>query len=265
MSKTAVVIMGAAGRMGSTLVELAQADPELELAAALETEAKQSSLQGLKCTTGSDLANCLRGLQQAVIVDFTHPDSSSENVRIAAQAKTPMVIGTTGFSQEQEQGLQQAAAQTPIFWAPNMSVGINVLLELLPKLATLLGPDYDLEISEIHHKHKKDAPSGTAVKLGQILAGSRKEEQPELRYCRQGMIGERPQQEIGVQTLRGGDVVGEHTVYFLGPGERIDVTHRVYSRQTFAQGALRAAKWIGSQNPGKLYSMSDFFADLVKE
>ncbi|MFP4587886.1 MAG: 4-hydroxy-tetrahydrodipicolinate reductase [Desulfohalobiaceae bacterium] len=264
MSQTKIVVMGAAGRMGSTLVELVQADPELELVGALETEAKLSSLQGLECRTGSDLNTCLQGLQSAVVVDFTHPESTSHNVRIAAQADTPMVIGTTGFSQEQEKILQQAADQVPIFWAPNMSVGINVLLELMPKLVTLLGSEFDLEISEIHHKHKKDAPSGTAVKLGQILAQSR-QEQPELRYCRQGMIGERPKQEIGIQTLRGGDVVGEHTVYFLGPGERIDLTHRVYSRQTFAQGALRVAKWIGSQSPGRVYSMSDFFADLISD
>lgn len=265
MNKTGIVVMGAAGRMGSTLVELVQADPELELAGALETEAKLSSLQGLECHTGSDLSSCLQGLQSAVVVDFTHPESTSDNALIAAQAGMPMVIGTTGFNKEQENSLQQAAAKVPVFWAPNMSVGINVLLELMPKLATLLGPEFDLEISEIHHKHKKDAPSGTAVKLGQILAGTRQgqEGEPLLRYCREGMIGERPKQEIGIQSLRGGDVVGEHTVYFLGPGERIDLTHRVYSRQTFAQGALRVAKWIGSQSPGRVYAMSDFFADLM--
>ncbi len=265
MSTTRIAVMGAAGRMGSTLVELVQADPELELAAAIETKQQLSKIQSLDCMTTADLKQCLNQVPDAVLVDFSFPQSTVYSAAVAAEMGNPLVIGTTGFSSEQEESLHQAAKKTALFWAPNMSVGINVLLEFLPQLAKIMGSDYDLEISEIHHRHKKDAPSGTAIKLGQVLAKSRQEpDRQDLRYCRQGLIGERPRDEIGVQTLRGGDVVGEHTVYFLGPGERIDITHRAYSRQTFAQGALRAARWISSQNPGRLYSMSDFFADLNK-
>ena len=200
----------------------------------------------------------------AVVVDFTAPESSMELVRSCGKHSCKAVLGTTGFSREQTRELEELAQKTPIFWAPNMSVGINVLLEILPKLGALLGPDYDLEISEIHHKHKKDAPSGTAVKLARIMAELRGWDEGALRYARQGMIGERPEKEIGVQSIRGGDVVGEHTVYFMGPGERIDLTHRVYSRNTFAQGALRAAKWLCTKSPGRIYSMPDLFADLME-
>ncbi len=266
MSMTSIVVMGAAGRMGSTLVELIQTDPELELAAAVETPEQLPRLQYLDCYVASELNQCLEQAHEAVIIDFTYARSTIQNVEIAAAAGNSMVVGTTGFNTDQEQQLRQAAERIPIFWAPNMSVGINVLLEFLPQLASMLGIDYDLEISEIHHRHKKDAPSGTAVKLGQVLAKSRPDQlEQALRYCREGMIGERPREEIGVQTLRGGDVVGEHTVYFLGPGERIDVTHRAYSRQTFAQGALRAARWIKSKQPGRLYAMSDIFSRKEKE
>ena len=176
----------------------------------------------------------------------------------AADTGNPMVIGTTGLSEGQQEELAAAAARTPLFWAPNMSVGVNVLLELLPQLVRMLGDLYDVELSEIHHKFKKDAPSGTALKLAQVLAEAKGWDLKQVaQYCREGIIGERPKDEIGVQTLRGGDVVGDHTVYFFGPGERIEVTHRAHSRETFAQGALRAAKWIGRQKPGTIYSMAD--------
>jgi 4-hydroxy-tetrahydrodipicolinate reductase len=142
-----------------------------------------------------------------------------------------------------------------------MSVGINVLLRLLPELLNLLGDRYDLELMEIHHKFKKDAPSGTAIKLAQILAEAKGLNLEEHGvFARKGIIGERKQNDIGIQTLRGGDVVGEHTVYFLGPGERIEVTHRAHSRETFAQGALRAAKWMAAKKPGRLYTMADMLA-----
>ena len=139
-----------------------------------------------------------------------------------------------------------------------MSVGINVLLQVLPQLTRLLGPAYDLEIAEVHHRLKKDAPSGTAIRLGQCLAQARGQEYEDVaRCCREGIVGERIDEEIGVQTLRGGDVVGDHTVFYFGPGERIEVTHRAHSRETFAQGALRAAAWLASQPAGKIYAMED--------
>jgi 4-hydroxy-tetrahydrodipicolinate reductase len=266
MPATDVIIMGAGGRMGSTLVQLATADPELNLVAALERPELLGTLNGLVCQTGSNPEDILPTCSKAVIVDFTHPEATVLTAETAARHGNPMVIGTTGLNESQQQKLAGAAERIPLFWAPNMSVGINLLLEFLPQLARVLGVDYDVEISEIHHKHKKDAPSGTAVKLAQALSQAKGwDPGTALRACREGMIGARPEQEIGVQTLRGGDVVGEHTVYFFGPGERIDVTHRAYSRETFAKGALRAAKWLGNQTPGRLYSMADVFADAAQD
>ncbi len=257
-----VIISGARGRMGSTLVSMAQRDQELNLKGVLEQESKISELDHLACLKDSDPQSLLPQVPNGVVIDFTEPKATLELIKAAVHNKNPMVIGTTGFKEEQQKELEEASQALPMFWAPNMSVGINVLLQILPKLAQYLGPDYDLELSEIHHKHKKDAPSGTAIKLAQVLKETRgwTDDDP-LRYCRQGIIGERKQKEIGVQTLRGGDVIGEHTVYFLGPNERIDVTHRAHSRETFVQGALRAAKWIGQKKPGKLYSMVDLFLD----
>jgi 4-hydroxy-tetrahydrodipicolinate reductase len=211
---------------------------------------------------GSDLSQVLSQVSDGVIIDFTQPEVTVETVKQAVQHKVPVVIGTTSLDKEQQDYLTRVAQEIPILWAPNMSVGMNALLEFLPKFSQILGQAYDLELSEIHHKHKKDAPSGTAVKMAQNLASSRGwDEDKVLKYSREGIIGERPHEEIGVQALRGGDVVGEHTIYFFGPGERIDVTHRVYSRDTFAQGALRAAQWIINKKPGPLYSMSDLFAE----
>jgi len=266
MPVTDVIIMGAGGRMGTTLVQLASADQELNLVAALERPELLGSLNKLTCQTGSSPDEVLPQCPKAVIIDFTHPEATVLTAETAAKHGNPMVIGTTGLDESQQQKLAEAAQKIPLFWAPNMSVGINLLLEFLPQLARVLGVDYDVEISEIHHRHKKDAPSGTAVKLAQALSQAKGwEPNKALRACREGMIGARPEQEIGVQTLRGGDVVGEHTVYFFGPGERIDVTHRAYSRETFAKGALRAARWLGNQSPGRLYSMADVFADAARE
>ncbi len=261
---TEIIVAGARGRMGSAITELARQDREISLRAVLEHPQRLQELEYLECAKEQDVEKVVSESAGAVIIDFTAPDVTMQNLQAAEAKGNPLVIGTTGFSQQQQEELNQAARHLPIFMAPNMGVGINVLLQFLPKLAELLGPDYDVEISEIHHKYKKDAPSGTAVRLGQVLGQSKGwEEEDFLRYSREGIIGERPKKEIGVQTLRGGDVVGEHTVHFFGPGERIDVTHRVHSRNTFAQGAIRAAKWIRSKNPGKIYSMSDLFADIL--
>ncbi len=261
MDAVKVIIMGAKGRMGSTLVNLTLRDPELELAAVLEAPEFISQLKDLECIKGSNLSEVLPQVPGGVIIDFTQPEVTVDTVRQASQHRTPVVIGTTALDKEQQQYIDQIAREIPVLWAPNMSVGMNALLEFLPKFAQILGEAYDLEISEIHHKHKKDAPSGTAVKMAQNLANSRGwKDKDALRCSREGIIGERSHKEIGVQALRGGDVVGEHTVYFFGPGERIDVTHRVYSRETFAQGALRAAKWISDKEPGRLYTMADLLS-----
>ena len=263
MSATQVIIMGAHGRMGATLCKLALEDPDLELAAAVDLSQYQEELSkelSAGCMVAYDVDNVLDNFPNAVVVDFTSPQGTLQVVQAAKKNSNPVVIGTTGLDSNQQSKLSESAEELPLFWAPNMSVGINVLLEILPRLTGMLGELYDVELSEIHHKHKKDAPSGTALKLAQVLSKAKNWELEQvMRPCREGMIGERPKDEIGVQTLRGGDVVGEHTVYFFGPGERIDVTHRAHSRETFAQGALRAAKWLKKQSPGKLYSMADMF------
>lgn len=258
MSACAVVMMGAKGRMGSTLVRLAQEDPELELAGVVERPGLEAGLEALGCVVGNSLEEVLAKLSDVVVIDFTTPEVSVDTAKTVAAMGHRAVIGTTGLNAEQTAQIRTAAEQAPILWAPNMSVGVNVLLRLLPRLVRMLGPAYDLEMVELHHKAKKDAPSGTAVKLAQCLAETKGWDYDRTkRYCRDGIIGARPEQEIGVQTIRGGDVVGDHTVYFLGPGERIEVTHRAHSRETFAQGALRAAKWLAGQKPGGLYAIAD--------
>jgi 4-hydroxy-tetrahydrodipicolinate reductase len=261
MSVCDVVIMGAMGRMGQTLIRFVMADPDLRLAGALERSGCTEGLKGLDCAVGDDLATVLAKCPGAVVIDFTSPESTVAAAAVAAQSGNPMVIGTTGLSPDQTRSLEAAAARTPVFFAPNMSVGISVLLQVLPELVRKLGPDYDLEIMEIHHNKKADAPSGTAIKLGQCLAGARGADYDAVkRHCRDGIIGPRTGEEIGVAALRGGDVVGDHTVYFFGPGERIEVTHRVNNRETFAKGALRAAKWMHGQKPGRLLAMADMLA-----
>lgn len=255
-----IIVMGAGGRMGSTIARLAQEDPELTLAAVLERPERLDALSGLGCITGSDPDEVFAQVPGGVVIDFTAPESTMSTVRAAARHGNPVVIGTTGFSEEQKAELAELASSTRLFWSPNMSVGVNVLLKVLPELVRLLGEKYDLEMVELHHNRKKDSPSGTALRLAECLAEARDWELPEVAcYHREGIIGERPHKEIGVQTIRGGDVVGVHTVYCLGPGERIEVTHQAHSRETFAQGALRAAVWLAGEQPGKLYTMSDMF------
>jgi 4-hydroxy-tetrahydrodipicolinate reductase len=255
-----VIILGALGRMGSTLCRLAAKDPEVILGAVVERSGFETKLHH-DCIVGSDLPDILPKVPGGVIIDFTLPEVTVQTALMAREFGNPAVIGTTGLNADQQKVVAECARDVPIFWAPNMSVGVNVLLKLLPRLVELLGPEYDVEISEIHHRHKKDAPSGTAVKLAQVLSEAKGWEfEDARRYCREGLIGERPREEIGVQTLRGGDVVGDHTIFFFGPGERIEVTHRAHSRETFASGAIRAAKWVGGQRPGRLYSMADMLS-----
>ncbi len=250
-----VIVTGAAGRMGSIISHLVEQDKEMNLVGMIETREKLSQLKGERVVCTSSLEEVTRMYPSAVIIDFTYPEVTAKNLKVAMENGNPLVIGTTGLNESQTELLEKAAQTTQVFWAPNMSVGINVLLRVLPSLVKMLGEDYDIEISEIHHRFKKDAPSGTALKLAQTLITSREWKRENIRYCREGMIGERPRQEIGVQTLRGGDVVGDHTVYFLGPGERIEITHRAHSRETFARGALRAAKWLVTKPTGTLYTM----------
>ena len=255
-----VIILGAKGRMGTMLANQVKADQGLRLAGVCERPGNCDGLEGLDCLCGDDLEALLPQLPGSVIIDFTSPVSSVAMAEIAARHGNPAVIGTTGLDKNQQAQLAESAKKIPLFWAPNMSVGINMLLKILPKLVQALGESYDIEVVETHHRMKKDSPSGTAIKLAECMAESRGWVYDDVKkHCRDGIIGERPHKEIGVQTLRGGDVVGEHTMSFFGTGERIEVTHRAHSRETFAAGALRAAKWLSKQAPGKLYSMADIF------
>lgn len=257
---TDIIIMGAAGRMGKTLTELVNADETLRLVAVIERP-DTPVIAGLNCIQGSDAAAVLPQVPTGVVVDFTAPEASLSTARVAATTGNPLVIGTTGFTEEQKKELADIAKIVPVFMAPNMSVGVNVLLKVLPELTRLLGDAYDVEMVELHHNRKKDSPSGTALGIAECLAEAKGWSLPEVAcYHREGIIGERPKIQIGVQAVRGGDVVGVHTVYFMGVGERIEVTHQAHSRANFALGALRAAAWLPTQKTGKIYSMVDVLA-----
>jgi 4-hydroxy-tetrahydrodipicolinate reductase len=192
-----------------------------------------------------------------VVIDFSHPTATAEICRVCLGAGKPLVIGTTGHSNEERALLEKAAQSLPVVFSPNFSVGVNALFWLTRKAAEMLGPDFDLEIIEAHHRLKKDAPSGTAKKLAEILCEMRQLDYAKnVEHGREGLVGERPAAEIGVHSIRGGDVVGDHTVTFAARGERLELTHKASSRETFAAGALRAAHWVVGRRPG-LYSMQD--------
>lgn len=255
-----VVIMGASGRMGATLTQLAR-EQGFTVAGVVERPERLDAVSGLGVPFGSDAGVVFEQCPGAVVIDFTAPEATLQTLQAAKRHGNPMVIGTTGFTDSQKAELTQAAKALPMFWAPNMSVGVHVLLEVLPQFVRMLGPGFDIDVLEMHHNRKKDAPSGTAVRIGECLAEAREQHLKDVAcYHREGIIGERPVGEIGMQALRGGDVVGVHTVYFMGQGERIEVTHQAHSRLNFAQGALRAAEWLAVREPGRLYSMGDLFA-----
>ncbi|MDL2316685.1 4-hydroxy-tetrahydrodipicolinate reductase [Desulfovibrio sp. OttesenSCG-928-A18] len=253
-----VIVMGAAGRMGSTMCRLVREFDDLQLAGAVERPGQLDRLAGLPCAVSSDVTELMAKVPGAVLIDFTAPSASLATARAAAGAGCAHVIGTTGFSVGEREELEALAKDTPLFWSPNMSIGVNVLLQVLPLLTQLLGEAYDIDMMEIHHNKKKDSPSGTALRLAEAVAESRGVELEDVAcYCRHGIIGERPQGELGIQAIRGGDVVGVHTVYFMGPGERIELTHQAHSRENFANGALRAVRWLHGREAGRLYSMRD--------
>ena len=259
-----VTVTGAAGRMGKTIIGVINGTEGVELAGATEHgdhpsigkdagEVAGVGRLGVKITR--DFGRAI-GKADAVI-DFTSPDATMEHLEVARQKKVPMVIGATGFSHSQRDKMKTLGKKMGIMAAPNMSVGINVLLKVVADMAQLLGDGYDIEIIDAHHRHKKDAPSGTALRLGEVIANSLQRKLEDVAvYERHGIIGERRAGEIGIQTIRAGDIVGDHTVLFGGPGERIEVTHRAHSRDTFASGAVRAARWLVGQPEG-LYDMQD--------
>ena len=250
--------------MGARLVSLIKESSDLQLVGALERKGHPAV-----GSDAGDVAGCGRAgvvvtdnlaalAERAdVLIEFTAPDVTLMHLAIMAASRKAMVIGTTGLSASQIAEVQKAATSIPCVFSPNMSVGINVVLKVLAEMARVFGEDYDIEVTEAHHRLKKDAPSGTALKIAQVLADATGRDLEQVAaYGRKGMIGERKRGEIGIQVIRAGDIVGDHTVLFGGPGERIEVTHRAQSRDTFARGALRAARWVFTRPPG-LYDMHD--------
>jgi 4-hydroxy-tetrahydrodipicolinate reductase len=250
-----LTICGAAGRMGQSIIAIAKEDSEIQISGALEFEGNKAIGTGNPVILPvADLKKILENTD--VLVDFTNPESTLKNLVWAVKQKVSVVIGTTGFSKEQKKKISEASKIIPIIFSPNMSVGVNILFKLVEDVAKK-NPDYDIEIVELHHNKKKDSPSGTAEKLAEVAAYSIGKDIKNVGiYGRHSTNSARKKDEIGVFSVRAGDIVGDHTVYFVGPGERIELTHRAHSRDTFAAGAIRAAKWVVSKNLG-LYDMSD--------
>jgi 4-hydroxy-tetrahydrodipicolinate reductase len=259
-----LVVAGAAGRMGGRIIALARDAADLRVVGAFERpghpalgrdagELAGAGHLGVPIA-GDPVPLLVRG---RVLVEFTAPEPSLEHVGLAAAHGVGAVVGTTGLQASQVEEIRRLAARVPILQSPNMSVGVNLAFRVLALMAKALGDDYDVEITEIHHRMKKDAPSGTAAKMAEVIAEAlgRRIEDAGV-YGRHGLVGERTSKEIGVHALRGGDVVGDHTVVFSTAGERLELTHRAHSRDTFAQGALRAARFVAAAPPG-LYSMHD--------
>ncbi|AUF98007.1 4-hydroxy-tetrahydrodipicolinate reductase [Pseudomonas sp. 02C 26] len=260
-----IAVMGAAGRMGKILVEAVQQQaPSAGLTAAIDkpdsslvgADAGELAAQGrIGVTISGDLAKVADEFD--VLIDFTHPSVTLKNLAFCRKAGKAMVIGTTGFSAEEKLLLAEAGKDIPIVFAANFSVGVNLCLKLLDIAARVMGDEVDIEISEAHHRHKVDAPSGTALRMGEVVAQALGRDLQEVAvYGREGQTGARDRKTIGFATVRAGDIVGDHTVLFAADGERVEITHKASSRMTFAKGAVRAALWLDGRAPG-LYDMQD--------
>jgi len=259
-----VIIAGVAGRVGSRILTLALETEDVAVVGALEQDGHPlvGTRVGMNSGAGkpgviveSDLQRCINNGD--VIIDFTSHTASMEHLKTAAAHHKGIVIGSTGFSEGEQEQIKDFARNAKCVLSPNMSVGVNLMFDIIASVARVLGNDYDMEIVETHHRLKKDAPSGTAMKMARILADSvGRDLNKTAVYHRQGMIGERTHEEIGIQTVRAGDIVGEHTVMFAGVGERLEITHRAHNRDNFARGAIIAAKWLVHQ-PFGLYDMGD--------
>jgi 4-hydroxy-tetrahydrodipicolinate reductase len=261
---TDVVVAGAAGRMGNRIIACLADTPDLRLVAALEALGHASLGSDAGEIAGVAKAGVAIGADAKavitpgrVLIEFSVPEASLEHLRLVAQCGARAVIGTTGFTAAHRAEIAELARRAAILLSPNMSVATNVAFTLLATMAKALGDEYDVEITEIHHRFKKDAPSGTALRMAEVVAASlgRDLEQAAV-YGRHGLPGERPKREIGILSLRSGDVVGEHTVSFGTLGERLELVHKAHNRDTYARGALRAARFIAARQPG-LYSMTD--------
>ncbi len=259
-----IAVAGAAGRMGRAIIQACAEREDVVLTAALERPGSPwvghdaGELAGL-ARTDVPVVDDLGAVAERfdVLIDFTAPDATAGHVALCHELGRRMVIGTTGLDEAQRRRIAEAAGDIPVVFAPNMSVGVNLCFRLAEIAARVLGHDTDVEIIEAHHRHKVDAPSGTALRLGEIVAAALGRDLAECAvYGRQGHTGERDRRTIGFATIRGGDIVGEHTVLFAGTGERVEITHRASSRSTFARGAVRAAVWLAGRGPG-LYDMQD--------
>lgn len=261
-----IAIAGINGRMGKNLLTAVCEAEQLSLGAATARAGSavlgrdagsllESGAVELGVTIVDDLARVLDDFD--ILIDFTSPEATLKHLALCAAAGKKLVIGTTGFSDSQKQQVASAAEKTAIVFAPNMSVGVNLCFKLLETAASILGDDYDVEIIEAHHRHKKDAPSGTALKMGEVVAAAlgRKLEDCAV-YGREGLIGERDSKAIGFETIRAGDIVGDHTVMFAADGERVEITHKSSSRMTYAKGSVRAANWLRDRPTG-LFDMLD--------
>lgn len=259
-----IAVAGAAGRMGSRITALSKEYGDLQLAGAFEKKGHKDIGKDIGTVvgigeTGVILVDSLEPIINNIdlMISFTTVEATKEHLRLASSKGKAMVIGTTGFSKDDLKEVSELTKNIPCIMASNMSMGVNLLLKVLQDIARVLGDAYDVEIIEAHHRMKKDAPSGTALKMAQVIADALNRNLEEVGvYARKGIIGERTAKEIGVQTVRAGDIVGEHTVIFGGLGERIEVVHKVSSRDTFARGALKAAIWAYGK-PAGLYDMQD--------
>ena len=259
-----IAVTGAAGRMGKTLIEAVSLNPQTELGAAIERPgsslvgADAGELAGLGkngVVIVDELSQVLNDFD--VLIDFTAPAATVANARVCAGAGKKMIIGTTGCTEADKAAIAEAASKTAICMASNFSTGVNLCFKLLKEAAQILGDDYDVEVVEAHHRHKVDSPSGTALSMGEAVAAGLDRNLKEVAiYGREGLVGARPDKEIGFATVRGGDVVGDHTVMFLADGERVEISHKASSRMSFARGAVRAAVWIADRDSG-LYDMQD--------
>lgn len=259
-----IAVTGAAGRMGKILIEAVGQAPGAGLTAAIDrpdstlvgADAGELAGQGrIGVPLSGDLARVAEEFD--VLIDFTHPSVTLKNLAFCRKAGKAIVIGTTGFTAEEKLRLAEAAKEIPVVFAANYSVGVNLCLKLLDTAARVLGDEVDIEISEAHHRHKVDAPSGTALRMGEVVANALGRDLEKVAvYGREGQTGARERQTIGFATTRAGDIVGDHTVLFAADGERVEITHKASSRMTFARGAVRAALWLQGKAPG-LYDMQD--------
>lgn len=257
-----IAVAGSSGRMGRVLLQSIINDKDLSLATALVRQNSEWLGHTVGMLIGGDMPLLLTDqlsslLNTDCLIDFTRPDSTLKHLAFCRTQGINMVIGTTGFTEEEKNQLHSASEEIAIVFSPNMSVGVNVTLKLLELAASQLHEDYDIEVVEMHHRHKIDAPSGTALKMGEVLAQTLGRDLASCAvYGREGITGEREAQTIGFSTMRGGDVVGDHTVVFAGIGERVEISHKASSREAFSQGALRAAKFLADKKSG-LYGMAD--------